>query len=58
MTEAIINSKARTFTVFLFSITALGILAVSTQIAVWIFSEWYSLLAGIVLMIAAIPLHR
>lgn len=57
MLENFINTKARTFVVFLFSIISLGILALSTQFAVLVCSKWYGLIVGATLMVAAIPLH-
>jgi len=57
MLENFINTKAKAFVVFLFSIVSLGILALSTQVAVFLCSKWYGLLVGAAFMVAAIPLH-
>lgn len=57
MLEDFINSKAKTFVVFLFSIASLGILALSTQVAVFLCYKGTGLIVGVVLMILAIPLH-
>ncbi len=57
MLENFINAKAKTFVVFLFSIASLGILALSTQVAVFVCSKWYGLIVGVAFMVAASPLH-
>lgn len=57
MLDNFINTKAKTFVVFLFSVASLGILTLSTQVAVLICSKWYGLIFGAAFMAAAIPLH-
>lgn len=57
MLENFINTKAKTFVVFLFSIASLGILVLSTQVAVFVCSKWYGLIVGTAFMVVAIPLH-
>lgn len=57
MLENLVNTKSKVFIVFLFSIASLGILALSTQVAVVLCSKWYGIIVGICLMILAIPLH-
>lgn len=57
MIENFINTKPKAYVVFLFSIAALFILTLSTQVAVSICSKWYGLIVGIFLMLLAIPLH-
>ncbi len=57
MLENFINTKAKTFIVFIFSIASLGILILSTQVAVILSSKVYGLSVGVTFMIAAIPLH-
>ncbi len=50
-------NKRKPITIYLFAITSLCILLVSTRIAVSIFSKYYGLVVGIGLMLVAIPLH-
>jgi len=57
MIENLVNEKPKAFLVFLFSIIALGILTISTQIATIVCTKWFGLVVGLVLMILAIPLH-
>ena len=57
MFENVINTKAKAFVVFLFSVISLGLLIISTQFAVIICSKWFGLIIGIILMLLAIPLH-
>jgi hypothetical protein len=57
MLEDFLNTRAKTFIVFLFSVTSLGILAVYTQVAAYIFPKWYGIIAGVILMLLAVPLH-
>ncbi len=52
-----INSKAKAFIVFLFSLISLGVFVFSTYFATFVFPKWYGVVAGIVLMIIAIPFH-
>lgn len=57
MFENFINTKAKAFVVFLFSLASLFVFSLSTQAAVLISSKWYGIIAGVALMIAAIPFH-
>ena len=52
-----INQKARNFTVFGFSLISLIIFPFITIIATATLKQYYGLIIGIVLMIAAIPFH-
>lgn len=52
-----INTKAKAFIVFLFSLISLGIFIFTTLATSIIFKQWYGLVLGIVLMILAIPFH-
>lgn len=51
------NTKAKPFVVFVFSLTALGLLLICTYVSTPLFPRWYGLIPGIALMIAAIPFH-
>ncbi|MHB8962887.1 MAG: hypothetical protein ACYC5K_07005 [Saccharofermentanales bacterium] len=57
MFENFINTKAKTYIVFLFSVAALAILAFSTQVAYIFCEKANGLTVGVTFMIAAIPLH-
>lgn len=52
-----LNTKAKAFVVFLFSLIALGLLILSTLLATAICQKWYGLAIGIGLMLLAIPFH-
>ena len=52
-----IDTKAKAFVVFLFSLASLATLALSTQIAVLLCVKWVGLIIGASFMMAAIPLH-
>jgi len=55
--ENFINTKAKTFVVFLFFIISLGVSIISIQFAVVVCSKWYGIIVGIIFMVLAIPLH-
>ena len=57
MLEKFINIKGKPFLILFFSAISLGIFVVATLISPIIFKHCYSLIAGIVLMILAIPFH-
>lgn len=57
MIEEIINTKVKAFIVFVFSALSLGLFLLSTQFAVLVFTKWYGMIAGAVLMVIAIPFH-
>ena len=52
-----LNTKAKAFVVFVFSLSFMGIFLLSSLLATQIFQKWYGLAAGIVMMIIAIPFH-
>ena len=52
-----INTKAKAFVVFIFSLISLGIFLLSTLIASIILKQWYGIIFGIFLMLIAIPFH-
>lgn len=51
------NTKGRSLTVFLFSILSGAIMIASTLLANDISQKWYGLIAGVIMMTAAIPFH-
>ena len=53
----LVNNKPKTYTVYLFSVISLGIFLISVQAAVMKCSEWQGLIAGLLLMVLAVPLH-
>ncbi len=55
--EHFLNTKAKALIVFLFSGVSLVLSAISTHIATLLFSGWYGLVAGVALMVLAIPFH-
>ena len=57
MLENFINTRAKAFTVFLFSVISQGILVISTQFAVMICSKWFGVIVGIIFMFLAMLLH-
>jgi len=57
MLENFLDTKAKAFIVFLFSAISLIIFVLSTQISVFLFTKWYGIIAGVILMILAIPFH-
>lgn len=56
MTE-FLNTKAKAFIVFLFSLIALGIFPFAAYGMTLAFTNWYALICGVVLMVIAIPFH-
>lgn len=52
-----LNTKAKPFVVFFFSLLSLGLLIVSTLAGSSLCREWYGLIVGILLMLLAIPFH-
>ncbi|MCL2487134.1 MAG: YfhO family protein [Oscillospiraceae bacterium] len=57
MPEKCIDTKAKPFTIYIFALAFLGIMILSTQLSVIVCSEGYGIIAGIALMLSAIPLH-
>lgn len=56
MTE-FIRQRGRAIAVFAFSVLSLCLFALATYIASGIFSKWYGIIAGVILMILGIPCH-
>ena len=52
-----LNTKAKAFVVFVFSLSFMGIFVLSSLLATQICQKWYGLAIGIVMMIIAIPFH-
>ena len=52
-----INTKAKAFVVFLFSLISIALFAVAAFLGVAVFKEFYGLVASLTLMILAIPFH-
>ena len=52
-----LNTKAKAFVVFVFSLSFMGIFVFSSLLATQICPKWYGLAIGIVMMIIAIPFH-
>lgn len=52
-----LNTKAKAFVVFVFSLAFLGLFVLSSFLATQICQKWYGLAAGIGMMILAIPFH-
>lgn len=52
-----LNTKAKAFVVFLFSMVAVGLFILTTAFATAVCSKWYGLIVGVALMISAIPFH-
>ena len=52
-----LNTKAKAFVVFVFSLSFMGIFVLSSLFATQICQKWYGLAIGIVMMIVAIPFH-
>ncbi len=52
-----LNTKAKAFVVFVFSLSFMGIFVLSSLFATQICQKWYGLAIGIVMMIIAIPFH-
>ena len=52
-----LNTKAKAFVVFLFSLISVALIAVAAFLGVAVFKEFYGLAAAITLMILAIPFH-
>lgn len=52
-----LNTKAKAFVVFLFSLISLGLFILSTLFATAVCPKWYGLAIGIGLMLLAIPFH-
>lgn len=52
-----LNTKAKAFVVFCFSLSFMGIFVLSSLFATQICQKWYGLAIGIVMMIIAIPFH-
>lgn len=52
-----LNTKAKAFVVFLFSLISLGLFILSTLFATAVCQKWHGLAIGIGLMLLAIPFH-
>ncbi|MBE6788452.1 MAG: hypothetical protein E7539_02185 [Ruminococcaceae bacterium] len=52
-----LNTKAKAFVVFVFSLAFIGLFVLSSLLATQICQKWYGLAVGLVMMIAAIPFH-
>lgn len=52
-----LNTKAKAFVVFVFSLSFMGVFVLSSLFATQICLKWYGLAIGIVMMIIAIPFH-
>ena len=52
-----LNTKAKAFVVFVFSLSFMGIFVLSSLFATQICQKWYGLAIGIFMMIIAIPFH-
>ena len=52
-----LNTKAKAFVVFVFSLSFMGVFVLSSLFATQICQKWYGLVIGIVMMIIAIPFH-
>lgn len=52
-----LNTKAKAFVVFVFSLSFMGIFVLSSLFATQICQKWYGLAIGIVMTIIAIPFH-
>ena len=52
-----LNTKAKAFVVFVFSLSFIGVFVLSSLFATQICQKWYGLVIGIAMMIIAIPFH-
>ena len=52
-----LNTKAKAFVVFVFSLGFMGFFVLSSLFSIQICQKWYGLAIGIVMMIIAIPFH-
>lgn len=52
-----LNTKAKAFVVFLFSLISIALFAVAVFLGIAIFKEFYGLAAAVCLMVLAIPFH-